>query len=138
MLSSARTMRRNLVTLLLLGLVFCHGLSKVMGYRGYEEEEEEEEDWRREREREQEEGGGGGGRWPQAEDWFLLHDSKRVVQTEAGEVRVVRSLGGGRLMERQLHIGFITMEPKSLYVPQYIDSNLILFIRRGIYIHTHN
>lgn len=133
---------RNLVTLLLLGLLLCHGLIMVMGYKGYDEKEEEE-DWRereRERETEQEEedergGGGGGGRgrrWPQGEDWFLLHDSKRIVQTEAGEVRVVRSLGGGRLLERQLHIGFITMEPKSLYVPQYIDSNLILFIRRGI------
>lgn len=30
-----------------------------------------------------------------------------------------------------MHIGFITMEPKTLFVPQYIDSNLILFVERG-------
>lgn len=106
---------RNLVTFLLLGLALCHALTTVMGYRGNEEEEQERE---------------GRGRYPQGEDWFVLQDSKRVVQTEAGEMRVVRS-PGGRILDRQLHMGFITMEPKSLFVPQYIDSSLIIFIRRG-------
>lgn len=97
-----------------------------MGYRG-----DEEQDWRREREREEEEQEQEGrGRYPQGEDWFVLHHSRRVVQTEAGEMRIVRS-PGGRLLDRQLHIGFITMEPKSLFVPQYIDSSLIIFIHRG-------
>ncbi|WCJ41071.1 RmlC-like cupins superfamily protein [Euphorbia peplus] len=61
---------------------------------------------------------------------FLLQDSKRVVKTDAGEVRVVKGYGG-KLIDRPMHIGFITMEPKSLFIPQYLDSSLIIFIRRG-------
>ncbi|CAM8962208.1 unnamed protein product [Rhodiola kirilowii] len=64
---------------------------------------------------------------------FLLQESKRVVRTDAGEMSVVRGfeLGIGGV-ERPLHIGFITMEPKSLFVPQYLDSSLIIFVRRGV------
>lgn len=68
----------------------------------------------------------------QSDSPFLLQESKQVVQTDAGQMRVVRGFGvglGG--IERPLHIGFITMEPKSLFVPQYMDSSLIIFIRRG-------
>ncbi|XP_065867695.1 vicilin-like seed storage protein At2g28490 [Euphorbia lathyris] len=64
------------------------------------------------------------------EDRFLLQDSKHVIKTDAGDVRVVKTYGG-KLIDRPMHIGFITMEPKSLFVPQYLDSSLILFIRRG-------
>ncbi|GAV62080.1 Cupin_1 domain-containing protein [Cephalotus follicularis] len=104
----------NRVTLLLLVLVLCYGVGMAMGYR-------EEEDWRRERE---ERGKGEG------EDWFLLQDSKHVVKTDAGDMRVVKSLGG-RIIDRPMHIGFIRMEPKTLFIPQYIDSTLIIFVRRG-------
>ncbi|RVW97349.1 Vicilin-like seed storage protein [Vitis vinifera] len=62
---------------------------------------------------------------------FLMHDSKQMVKTDAGEMRVVRSAAGRSIVEKPMHIGFITMEPKSLFVPQYLDSSLILFIRRG-------
>jgi hypothetical protein len=31
-----------------------------------------------------------------------------------------------------MHVGFITMEPKTLFVPQYLDSNIVLFVRRGM------
>ena len=61
---------------------------------------------------------------------FMLEDSKQVVKTEAGEVRVI----SGPKLERDMpnmHIGFISMEPSSLFIPQYIDANLILFVRRG-------
>uniref|UniRef100_A0A803M7Y5 Cupin type-1 domain-containing protein n=2 Tax=Chenopodium quinoa TaxID=63459 RepID=A0A803M7Y5_CHEQI len=61
---------------------------------------------------------------------FLLKDSKKVVSTQAGEMRVVKGYGG-KIVESPLHIGFITMEPRSLFVPQYLDSSLILYIRRG-------
>ncbi|KAI4382335.1 hypothetical protein MLD38_008312 [Melastoma candidum] len=30
-----------------------------------------------------------------------------------------------------MHIGFITMEPQTLFIPQYVDSNLVLFVSRG-------
>jgi hypothetical protein len=88
------------------------------------EREREERERGREREREETE------EEEETEDWFLLQDSKDVVKTDAGEMRVVRSLGG-RIVDRPMHIGFITMEPKSLFIPQYLDSSLILFIRRG-------
>ncbi|XWS52707.1 hypothetical protein CRYUN_Cryun11dG0093800 [Craigia yunnanensis] len=64
------------------------------------------------------------------EEWFLLPDSKLVMKTDAGEMRVIRSLAR-RIIEKPLHIGFITMEPKTFFIPQYLDSSLILFVRTG-------
>ncbi|XP_062172690.1 vicilin-like seed storage protein At2g28490 [Alnus glutinosa] len=110
--------------LFVLVIVLCYGLAMAVSSVGDEDwrrEKEGREDWRREREETEEE---------ETEDWFLLQDSKKVVTTDAGEMRVVRSLGG-RIVDRPMHIGFIAMEPKTLFIPQYLDSSLILFIRRG-------
>ncbi|KAJ9178495.1 hypothetical protein P3X46_010373 [Hevea brasiliensis] len=82
----------------------------------FEKEETEEKGTEREERREE-------------KDWFLLHDSKHVVKTDSGNMRVVRSFCG-RMIERPMHIGFITMETKTLFIPQYLDSSLIIFIRR--------
>ncbi|RZR74841.1 hypothetical protein BHM03_00044674 [Ensete ventricosum] len=67
---------------------------------------------------------------------FKLEKSEQVVKTEGGEVRVVRGFGssskwgwGGPVSP--MHIGFIFMEPKTLFIPQYLDSSLILFVHRG-------
>ncbi|KAJ8768669.1 hypothetical protein K2173_023573 [Erythroxylum novogranatense] len=110
---------RNRATLLLLVLVLCHGAcSMAMGFY-----REGEESGREDKGRGREMGG-------QREDWFLLHDSKHVVKTNAGEMRVIKSFGG-RILYRPLYMGFITMEPKTLFVPQYLDSSLVLFILRG-------
>lgn len=94
--------------------MLCYGVTRAIRF---EEEETEEEGTERKERRE-------------GEDWFLLHDSKHVVKTDAGNVRVVRSSGWG-MIERPMHIGFITMEPKTLFIPQYLDSSLIILIRRG-------
>ncbi|KAJ7982099.1 Vicilin-like seed storage protein [Quillaja saponaria] len=134
-------------TLLILVLVMCYGVAMTLEFdeekdwrRGREEREKGPEDWRRRREEkeETEEGseegsrvrGGREEREEPLEDRFLLQDSKRVFETDAGEMRVVRS-PGGRNVDRPMHIGFITMEPKSLFIPQYLDSSLVIFIRRG-------
>lgn len=90
----------------------------------------EEERWseRERRGREEARGGDEGGTgWREGDDWFLLHRAKPVVKTEAGSMKLVRGSGIS-----PMHIGFITMEPKSLFIPQYLDSSLILFVRRGI------
>ncbi|KAL5831209.1 hypothetical protein ACOSQ4_016563 [Xanthoceras sorbifolium] len=121
----------NLLSLLLVVLVLCHGLAlgRERFYR--EEEQEEEEEWdrpEREREWDVERGRGRGGGYD--EERFLSRRSEQVVKTDAGEMRVVRSFGG-RIVNRPMHVGFITMEPKTLFTPQYMDSSLILFIRRG-------
>ncbi|XP_059625260.1 vicilin-like seed storage protein At2g28490 [Cornus florida] len=117
--------RRALLLLLVLAIM-CHVVALVSGYRedypeggGGRREREEREREREEREHE--------------EGWFLLQDSKHVVKTDAGDMRVVRGgFGGARsIVETPMHIGFITMEPQSLFIPQYLDSTLILFIRRG-------
>lgn len=63
---------------------------------------------------------------------FLMQEYKQVVKTDAGEMRVVRKVAGAPISEKPMQMGFITMEPKSLFVPQYLDSSLILFVRRGI------
>ncbi|PKI52002.1 hypothetical protein CRG98_027654 [Punica granatum] len=115
-------MRTPLWLLLLVVAVLLLIPAESYGRRGrVEEEEEEEEEWR---------GGRRGYGRGEGEDLFLLQDSTRVVQTDAGEMRVVRTFGG-RIIERPMHIGFITMEPKSLFIPQYLDSSLIIFVRRG-------
>lgn len=74
---------------------------------------------------------GGTGR-REGEGKFLLQKSKHVVRTDAGNMRVVSGFSG-RFVKSPMHIGFITMEPRSLFIPQYLDSSLILFIRRGIH-----
>ncbi|XP_058184064.1 vicilin-like seed storage protein At2g28490 [Rhododendron vialii] len=65
------------------------------------------------------------------EERFLLRDMKRVVKTDAGEMKVVRGSKGWISDMPNIHVGFVTMEPNSLFIPQYLDSDLILFIRRG-------
>ncbi|KAG6526649.1 hypothetical protein ZIOFF_016650 [Zingiber officinale] len=71
---------------------------------------------------------------------FRLEKWEQVVKTEAGEVRVLRGsgspskrqgAGAGSDRTNSIHIGFIFMEPKSLFIPQYLDSSLVLFVHRG-------
>ncbi|GAA0164043.1 hypothetical protein LIER_19769 [Lithospermum erythrorhizon] len=84
--------------------------------------------WEREQEGERgrrEEGRGGEGEGGE----FLLQDSKHVMKTDAGDMRVVKGFGGR--FTHPMDIGFISMEPNSLFIPQYIDSNLIIFVRKG-------
>ncbi|TMW93284.1 hypothetical protein EJD97_011922 [Solanum chilense] len=69
------------------------------------------------------------------EGLFLLHDSKEIVRTDAGVMRVVSKggFGGGgvSIFQSPMHIGFITMEPNTLFIPQYMNAHLTLFVRRG-------
>ncbi|XP_047330167.1 vicilin-like seed storage protein At2g28490 [Impatiens glandulifera] len=91
-----------------------------------------EEPWRKAREEQEEEGGG---KWRErGDETFLLKETKPVIQTEAGEMRITKwHRGWGSLMtdSKPMQIGFITMKPKSLLIPLYLDSTLILFIRQG-------
>ncbi|XP_068640562.1 vicilin-like seed storage protein At2g28490 [Aristolochia californica] len=103
--------RRN--TLLLLLLV-C-SIPVLMAERGGREGEEEEEE---------EEHRGGEGRL------FMLKNPKQVMKSEGGEVTVFRGFRR-RGTATPIHIGFINMEPSTLFIPQYIDASLILFVRRG-------
>lgn len=61
---------------------------------------------------------------------FILGRTRRVVRTESGQVRVV---SGERWKGHPstMHIGFLRLEPNSLFLPQYVDANLILFVREG-------
>ncbi|KAK9079075.1 hypothetical protein SSX86_000745 [Deinandra increscens subsp. villosa] len=78
----------------------------------------------------EEERGGRGRRGWTEERRFILSDMKRVVATDAGGMRVVKGVGG-RFTQSPMHIGFITMEPDSMFIPQYLDSSLILFVEIG-------
>ncbi|XP_058219287.1 vicilin-like seed storage protein At2g28490 isoform X2 [Rhododendron vialii] len=104
-------MGRIASALLLLVLALCCAVAMVKGYNHHE--------------------GGEGGERRGRERMFLLRDMKRVVRTEAGEMKVVRSTHGWISDWPNIHVGFVTMEPNSLFIPQYLDSDLILFIRRG-------
>ncbi|OVA18146.1 Cupin 1 [Macleaya cordata] len=84
---------------------------------------------------------GEGGRGEEKGETFMLEKSKQVVKTEAGEIRVVKGWNKGKggqsviddhhQRQNAMHIGFISMEPKTLFIPQYVDSSLIMFVRRG-------
>ncbi|EPS66719.1 hypothetical protein M569_08055 [Genlisea aurea] len=117
---------RALLLLLAAALMAAPAVNSAAG-RGYDEEG-------RRRHWDEEEGRGydeeGRRRWGEGEE-FLLRDAQRVVRTEAGEMKVVTGFGGGGGVRNPIHVGFITMEPSSFFVPQYLDSSLILFIRRG-------
>ncbi|XP_010922746.1 vicilin-like seed storage protein At2g28490 [Elaeis guineensis] len=69
-------------------------------------------------------------RSPEDRGLFILRRSKEVLKTDAGKVRLVMGYRY-RGNHSPMHIGFITMEPNTLYIPQYIDASLILFVRRG-------
>ncbi|RLN42804.1 hypothetical protein C2845_PM01G14290 [Panicum miliaceum] len=88
--------------------------------------EEGEGEWRPEKERE------GKGK---ERGMFVLDRLEKVVESEGGQVRVVRGQpwppAAVACREGLMHIGFITMEPKTLFVPQYLDSSVTLFVRRG-------
>jgi hypothetical protein len=62
---------------------------------------------------------------------FLMENFKSVVKTDAGEMRLFKN-NDDKFLDRSMHIGLINMEPRSLFIPQYLDSNLIIFVRRGI------
>ncbi|PHT25520.1 hypothetical protein CQW23_34852 [Capsicum baccatum] len=97
-------------TLLLLVLVLFYALVSSVG--AYEEEEREQR--------------------TQGEKWFLLRQLHDVVRTDAGSMRLVK--GGyrrGSSLHSPMHIGFISMEPNSLFIPQYLDSDLVLFVQHG-------
>ncbi|CAL4922523.1 unnamed protein product [Urochloa decumbens] len=87
--------------------------------------EEGEGEWRPEKEKGEGEGRG----------MFVLDRLEKVVESEGGQVRVVRGQpwppSAWACREGLMHIGFITMEPKTLFVPQYLDSSITLFVRRG-------
>ncbi|KAF8085623.1 hypothetical protein N665_0656s0002 [Sinapis alba] len=104
---------KRIFTFLLL-IVFFQGVMMMRsnGYDSYEGEEEQ----------------GGGGEI--GKGGFMMKESRQVIKSEGGEMRVVIS-PRGRIIEKPMHIGFLTMEPKTLFVPQYLDSNLLIFIRQG-------
>ena len=67
---------------------------------------------------------------------FVLDRVEKVVESEGGQVRVVRGQpwppAAAACREGLMHIGFIAMEPETLFVPQYLDSSITLFVRRGM------
>lgn len=120
-------MGNRVISLLVIALVLCYGLSMAVGFYQDKDSGRHRED----QEQEEQEAMMGD------EDRFLLQNSKQVVKTRAGEMRMVKSMGG-RIVDKPMHIGFITMEPKSLFVPQYMDSSLILFVHSGMQIQLLN
>ncbi|ONL97789.1 Vicilin-like seed storage protein [Zea mays] len=113
-----------LLVLLLLLLSRCSAAASRRGGGWWEEGEGE---WRPSEEEEKGKGKGRG--------LFLLHRVEKVVESEGGQVRVVRGQpwppASFACREGLMHIGFITMEPKTLFVPQYLDSSITLFVQRG-------
>ncbi|XP_062016774.1 vicilin-like seed storage protein At2g28490 [Rosa rugosa] len=110
---------RVMVSLLVLVLVLSYGVMAMAMRFNHEDEE-----WGREQREEEWEG------HRDHRHLFLLQQSRLLVKTEAGQMRVVRSVGQ-RMVDRHINVGYLTLEPNSLFIPQYLDSSLILFIQRG-------
>ncbi|KAF7152481.1 hypothetical protein RHSIM_Rhsim01G0219500 [Rhododendron simsii] len=54
--------------------------------------------------------GGEGGERRERKRMFLLRDMKRVVRTDAGEMKVVRGSHGWISDMPNIHVGFVTMD----------------------------
>jgi hypothetical protein len=118
----------SLLVILLLLLSRCSAAAPRHGEGSWEEGEGE---WRP---AEEEEKGKGKGK---ERGLFVLDRLEKVVESEGGQVRVVRGQpwppAAFACREGLMHIGFITMEPKTLFVPQYLDSSITLFVHRGMH-----
>lgn len=66
-----------------------------------------------------------------SEGIFLLEKSEKILKTEAGEVSVQTRLKDAMKPPHDLQIVFISMEPKSFFVPQYLDSESVFYVLRG-------
>ena len=125
MMDRVAVMAPSLLVLLLLLLSQCSAAAPRHGAEGWWEEGEGE--WRP---AEEEDKGKGRG-------LFVLDRLEKVVESEGGQVRVVRGQpwppSAFACREGLMHIGFITMEPKTLFVPQYLDSSITLFVHRGMH-----
>ncbi|XP_062017430.1 vicilin-like seed storage protein At2g28490 [Rosa rugosa] len=111
--------KRVMVSVLVLAIVMCFGvMAMAMSF------DHEDEDWRRDHREEEWEG------HRRHRHWFLLERSRLLLRTEAGEMRVVRSVGQ-RMVDRHINVGFLSMEPNSLFIPQYLDSSVVLFVHTG-------
>uniref|UniRef100_A0A0E0KDF3 Cupin type-1 domain-containing protein n=1 Tax=Oryza punctata TaxID=4537 RepID=A0A0E0KDF3_ORYPU len=111
--------------MLLLLLSRCSAAAARHGGKGWDWEEEREGEWRPEEEEEGGKGGGGVDPGPKPRP-----AERGLFVLDRGEKRGW-SAASGCCREGLMHIGFITMEPKTLFVPQYVDSNLILFVELG-------
>ncbi|GLJ06060.1 hypothetical protein SUGI_0031110 [Cryptomeria japonica] len=74
----------------------------------------------------------------ESESMFLLDKSKKLIKTEAGEVRILqrgykeeKEQERGGIRRGHLEIGFITMEPKSFFLPHFFNSDMVFFVERG-------
>ncbi|XP_004309901.1 PREDICTED: vicilin-like antimicrobial peptides 2-2-like [Fragaria vesca subsp. vesca] len=116
---------RVMVSLLALVLVLSYGVMAMAMSFNHEDEEwgkdQREEEWEEHHHHHHHRG---------HHHYFLLQRSRVLVKTEAGEMRVVRSVGH-EIVDRHINVGFLTLEPNSLFIPQYLDSSLILFVQRG-------
>ncbi|KAL6199992.1 hypothetical protein ACLB2K_029774 [Fragaria x ananassa] len=111
--------KRVMQSLLVLVIVMCFGvIAMSMNFDHHQDEDwdQREEDWDMQHRGHH--------------HWFLLQRSRLLLRTEAGEMRVVRSVGR-RMVHRHINVGFLSMEPNSLFIPQYLDSSLVLFVHTG-------
>ncbi|MCO5609735.1 hypothetical protein L7F22_063967 [Adiantum nelumboides] len=108
--------------------IAAHG-SVAQREKGEEEEEEEEEGQegsghrRHGREREDE---------TADHESFLLGKPIKVMKTEAGELRVLPHGGiKSELGRKKIGLGFLTLEPKALLLPHYIDAHCLFLAHKG-------
>ncbi|EFJ36753.1 hypothetical protein SELMODRAFT_22406, partial [Selaginella moellendorffii] len=64
---------------------------------------------------------------------FVLEKPVEIVSTEAGKIHVLpgRKDKAGVLGSNNIGLNFITMEPKALLLPQYIDAPCVLYVLKG-------
>ncbi|XP_002984436.2 vicilin-like seed storage protein At2g28490 [Selaginella moellendorffii] len=63
---------------------------------------------------------------------FILGEPVEYVKSDAGEIRALMgSHEDLSLKERDVALGFITMEPRALLLPHYMDASLVFYVQKG-------
>nr|CAA91187.1 vicilin [Matteuccia struthiopteris] len=116
--------------------LFSEDGQAVSGYDGGRQEEEHEREREHEHERHQKEEEEHEHHHhhekTQRQESFVLEKPIKVIKTEAGELRMLPQAGiNSELVRQRLGLGFLSLEPKALLIPQYIDADCLFLVHEG-------
>lgn len=103
--------------------LFSEEDGQVMGYidGGGQEEEEEEHEHHRKHDEE-----------TQRQESFVLEKPIKIIKTDAGELSILPQAGiNSELVRKRIGLGFLSLEPKALLLPQYIDADCLFLVHKG-------
>jgi hypothetical protein len=55
----------------------------------------------------------------------------KAIRTEAGEMYVLQRDASNELSRKRIGLGFLTLEPRALLLPQYSDASCLSIVHKG-------